>query len=130
MQKKIDDIFKMKESEIRELVENSLSITEVEAVIDSIKSCDKVIDEKLELDEIKYKENDIQEQVTELKRQLDFSRRTLASDQELTDLSLQIDTLMAKLNDLNNEKLAIMEKYANIRNNIINICNIFHIFFT
>ena len=122
MQKKIDDIFKMKENEIRELVENSLSITEVEAVIDSIKSCDKVIDEKLELDEIKYKENDIQEQVTELKRQLDFSRRTLASDQELTDLSLQIDTLMAKLNDLNNEKLAIMEKYANIRNNIINIC--------
>ncbi len=122
MQKKIDDIFKMKENEIRELVENSLSITEVEAVIDSIKSCDKVIDEKLELDEIKYKENDIQEQVTELKRQLDFSRRTLASDQELTDLSIQLDTLMAKLNDLNNEKLAIMEKYANIRNNIINIC--------
>ena len=86
MQKKLDDIFRMKENEVRELVENSLSITEIEAVVESLKSYEKIIDEKLELDEIRYKENDIEEQITELKRQLDFSRRTLASDQELTKI--------------------------------------------
>ena len=122
MQKKLDDIFRMKENEVRELVENSLSITEIEAVVESLKSYEKIIDEKLELDEIRYKENDIEEQITELKRQLDFSRRTLASDQELTNLSTKIEELKTNLNDLNNEKLAIMEKYTNIRNNIISIC--------
>ncbi len=122
VQNKIDNLFKMNEEELRTLVTNNLSISEIRSIIDMLRNYDKVMDEQLELDEISYKENDITKEIEDLKKQLDFSRKTLASDKELEILKSKIDELMNSLSNLNDERLSIIKKYDDIRNEIINVC--------
>ena len=122
VQTKIDNLFKMNKEELKTLVTNNLSISEIRSIIDMLRNYDKVMDEQLELDEISYKENDITKEIEDLKKQLDFSRKTLASDKELEILKNKINELMDSLSDLNDERLSIIKKYDDIRNEIINVC--------